>query len=146
MKDAFLFAIGIASSIIPQGLPAEINTALAQAASKLARARALVKKLSAVETLGATNIILTDKTGTLTKNEMTVEQLLVGKTEYGVSGTGYEANGVVTNSGGKAIPGEKIKKDSRRRTSEKRLFNPAWAQHVPAVQAPASSKRSSAGS
>ena len=109
VKDAFLFAIGIASSIIPQGLPAEINTALAQAASKLARARALVKKLSAVETLGATNIILTDKTGTLTKNEMTVEQLLVGKTEYGVSGTGYEANGVVTNSGGKAISGEKLK-------------------------------------
>ena len=51
VKDAFLFAIGIASSIIPQGLPAEINTALAQAANKLAKARALVKTLSAVETL-----------------------------------------------------------------------------------------------
>jgi Ca2+-transporting ATPase len=65
IKDAILFAIGIASSLIPQGLPAEINTALAGAAGKLARARALVKKLSAVETLGATNVILTDKTGTL---------------------------------------------------------------------------------
>lgn len=106
IKDAFLFAIGIASSIIPQGLPAEINTALAGAASKLAKARALVKKLSSVETLGATNVILTDKTGTLTKNEMTVEQLLVGTTEYMVSGIGYEANGVVTDRGGKALPGK----------------------------------------
>lgn len=108
IKDAFLFAIGIASSIIPQGLPAEINTALAQAASKLARARALVKKLSAVETLGATNIILTDKTGTLTKNQMTVEQFLVGKTEYHVGGTGYEANGIVTNRDGKPISDKKL--------------------------------------
>ncbi|MCA9327793.1 cation-transporting P-type ATPase, partial [Candidatus Saccharibacteria bacterium] len=99
IKDAFLFAIGIASSIIPQGLPAEINTALAQAASKLARARALVKKLSAVETLGATNVILTDKTGTLTKNEMTVQSFLVGKTEYAVTGTGYEPNGHLTKAG-----------------------------------------------
>ncbi len=98
VKDAFLFAIGIASSIIPQGLPAEINTGLAQAAGKLARARALVKKLSAVETLGATDIICTDKTGTLTKNEMTVEQLLVGQTTYTVSGTGYEANGVILDN------------------------------------------------
>ncbi len=102
-RDAFLFAIGIASSIIPQGLPAEINTALAQAASKLAKARALIKKLSAVETLGATNVILTDKTGTLTKNEMTVEELLVGSTQYAVSGTGYEANGSITSKLGKPL-------------------------------------------
>ena len=108
LKDAILFAIGIASSMIPQGLPAEINTALAGAAGKLARARALVKKLSAVETLGATNIILTDKTGTLTKNQMTVEQLLVGRTEYILTGTGYEANGVIANRGGKAIPGKTL--------------------------------------
>lgn len=108
IKDAFLFAIAIASSIIPQGLPAEINTALAQAAGKLAHARALVKKLSAVETLGATNIILTDKTGTLTKNQMTVEQLLIGRTEYNVTGTGYEANGEIADRDGKPIPGEML--------------------------------------
>lgn len=95
IKDAFLFAIGIASSIIPQGLPAEINTALSQAAGKLARARALVKKLSAVETLGSTSIICTDKTGTLTKNQMTVEKLLIGDQHYQVSGAGYEANGQI---------------------------------------------------
>jgi Ca2+-transporting ATPase len=92
-KDALLFAIGIAASLIPQGLPAEINTALAQAANKLAKARALVKKLSAVESLGATTVICTDKTGTLTKNEMTVQQLLIGRSLYEVSGSGYENNG-----------------------------------------------------
>lgn len=103
VKAAFLFAIAIASSIIPQGLPAEINTALAQAAGKLARAKALVKKLSAVETLGATNVILTDKTGTLTKNQMTVERLLVGKTAYVVSGTGYNPRGAIESATDKTL-------------------------------------------
>lgn len=108
-KGAFLFAIGIASSIIPQGLPAEINTALAQAAGKLARARALIKKLSAVETLGATNLIATDKTGTLTKNEMTVEHLLIGKTQYKVSGSGYANNGAICDAKGKPLAGKALK-------------------------------------
>ncbi len=99
IKEAFLFAIGIASSIIPQGLPAEINTTLAQAASKLARARALVKKLSAVESLGATSIICTDKTGTLTKNQMTVQSIKVGNQTYNVSGVGYQANGHLSKEG-----------------------------------------------
>lgn len=99
IQEALLFAIGIASSIIPQGMPAEINTALAQAASRLAKARALVKKLSAVETLGATSIICTDKTGTLTKNQMTVEHLMIGSTRYQVSGSGYENNGQIMQDG-----------------------------------------------
>ncbi len=97
-KEAFIFAIGIASAMIPQGLPAEINVSLAQAANKLANARALVKKLSAVETLGATSIILTDKTGTLTKNEMTVQQLWIANAVYHVTGTGYETTGEIQTS------------------------------------------------
>lgn len=100
-KAALIFAIGIASSLIPQGLPAEINTALAQAANKLAKARALVKKLSSVETLGATTIILTDKTGTLTKNQMTVEHILVGRDIYDITGIGYEYTGAIEQSGKK---------------------------------------------
>lgn len=107
IKEAFLFAIGIASSIIPQGLPAEINTTLAQAANKLARARALVKKLSAVESLGATSIICTDKTGTLTKNQMTVQQFSIGTKTYQVSGVGYQAAGEVL-SDGKPLPKEQL--------------------------------------
>lgn len=109
-KEAFLFAIGIASSIIPQGLPAEINTALAQAANKLARARALIKKLSAVESLGSTNIICTDKTGTLTKNQMTVEELLIGSTQYRVSGKGYEPAGEILTKDEKIVPSTALEK------------------------------------
>ncbi len=110
IKDAFLFAIGIASSLIPQGLPAEINTALAQAANKLVRAKALVKKLSAVEGLGATNIICTDKTGTLTKNQMTVEQLLVGRQTYEVTGKGYEPKGRILDNNDRPLSAEALKR------------------------------------
>ena len=95
LKEALLFAVGFASSLIPQGLPAEVNTSLAQAAGKLSRAKALVKKLSAVETLGATQVICTDKTGTLTKNEMTVVSALIGGVPYTLSGRGYDLKGEV---------------------------------------------------
>src|SRR3989344_5994248 len=110
IKDAFLFAIGIASSLIPQGLPAEINTTLSQAANKLAKARALIKKLSAVETLGSTTIICTDKTGTLTQNQMTVVHLVVGETEYETTGTGYENNGTITNAHHKTLSQTELNK------------------------------------
>lgn len=99
IKDALLFAVGVASSLIPQGLPAEVNTSLAQAAGKLARAKALVKKLSAVETLGATRVICTDKTGTLTKNQMTVESIVVDNTTYTLTGTGYAPSGTLLSDG-----------------------------------------------
>jgi len=100
---ALLFGIGIAAAMIPNGLAAEVNITLAQTAARMAKARALVKKLSAVETLGATNTILTDKTGTLTKNEMTVTRLMIGKTEYEVTGTGYEAKGQIVDAKDKAL-------------------------------------------
>jgi Ca2+-transporting ATPase len=98
LKSALLFAIGISAAMIPNGLVAEVNITLAQIANRMAQARALVKRLSAVETLGATNIILTDKTGTLTKNEMTVTHLLIGRVKYEVSGTGYEPNGTILDN------------------------------------------------
>lgn len=109
LKTSLLFAISIAAAMIPNGLVAEVNITLAQTAARMARLRALVKKLSAVETLGATNIIATDKTGTLTKNEMTVTRALVGRTEYAVSGTGYEMNGAVCTTKGKPLTGKALK-------------------------------------
>ncbi len=108
LHAAILFGIGIGAAMIPTGLVAEVNITLAQTASRLARQRALVKKLSAVETLGATNYILTDKTGTLTKNEMTVEKLLIGRDYYGVTGTGYEANGEIVSPHGKPLSKAKL--------------------------------------
>jgi Ca2+-transporting ATPase len=109
LHAAILFGISIGAAMIPNGLVAEVNITLALAASRLAKAKALVKKLSAVETLGATNFILTDKTGTLTKNEMTVTQLMVGKNRYNVSGTGYEDNGKIVTVEGKEISEELLK-------------------------------------
>ncbi|HET8992096.1 MAG TPA: cation-transporting P-type ATPase [Candidatus Saccharimonadales bacterium] len=108
LHAAILFGIGIGAAMIPNGLVAEVNITLAQSAAKLSKAKALVKKLSAVETLGATNFILTDKTGTLTKNEMTVTEVLIGKTEYKLTGTGYEANGHVTDKRGKELNSDNL--------------------------------------
>ena len=109
LHAAILFGIGIGAAMIPNGLVAEVNITLAQTAGRLAKAKALVKKLSAVETLGATNFILTDKTGTLTKNEMTVEQLLIGRNYYRVTGTGYEANGTIVTERGKELSAAALK-------------------------------------
>lgn len=111
IKGAFLFAIGFASSLIPQGLPAEVNTALAQAAGKLAKAKALVKTLSAVETLGATHIICTDKTGTLTKNQMTVENVILNQKTYSVSGKGYEKNGQILGTDSKPLDPKQLERN-----------------------------------
>jgi Ca2+-transporting ATPase len=109
LHAAILFGIGIGAAMIPNGLVAEVNITLAQTADRMAKAKALVKKLSAVETLGATNFILTDKTGTLTKNEMTVEKIIIGRDHYLVTGTGYEANGQITTERGKKLSQAKLK-------------------------------------
>jgi Ca2+-transporting ATPase len=77
LKEAFIFAVGIAAAMVPQGLPAQVSIALSLAAGRLAKNKALIKQLSSVETLGCVNIICTDKTGTLTKNEMTVKSLFL---------------------------------------------------------------------
>ena len=98
-RGALLFAVAVAASLVPQGLPAAISTVLANAANKMVKAKALVKKLSAVETLGATSIICTDKTGTLTKNQMTVEQIDISGRSLAVSGGGYEPTGDITKNG-----------------------------------------------
>jgi Ca2+-transporting ATPase len=82
---SFLFALGIAASMVPQGLPAQINTALTIASSRLALHNILLKKLSSAETMGAVSVICTDKTGTLTKNEMTIQHIFVGYHQLKVS-------------------------------------------------------------
>ncbi len=93
--SAFLFAIGIIVANVPEGLLPTLTLSLALGVRRMAGRKALVKRLSSVETLGATTVILTDKTGTLTENEMTVRQLWTSGLDYQVSGTGYEATGRV---------------------------------------------------
>lgn len=93
-----MFAIGICVAMIPQGLPAQVSIALSLAAGRLAKNKALVKQLASVETLGCVNVICTDKTGTLTKNEMTVKHMLLGFHIYDIEGDGYEPKGNILDA------------------------------------------------
>lgn len=110
LRDSFIFALGIAAACVPEGMPAQVSVALSLAAGRLAKQRAVVKKLSAVETLGSTHIICTDKTGTLTKNEMTVQKLMIGLKNFQVSGIGYENNGKILDEDGKELSEADLKK------------------------------------
>ena len=98
--SGFLFAIGIIVANVPEGLLPTLTLALALGVKRMARRRALVKRLSAVETLGATTVILTDKTGTLTENEMTARELWAGCASYQLSGTGYDPGGELAHKDG----------------------------------------------
>nr|BAG68894.1 putative cation-transporting P-type ATPase [Streptococcus sobrinus] len=92
---AFIFSLGMIVAFIPEGLLPTITLSLAMAVQRMARQNALVKKLSSVETLGETSVICSDKTGTLTKNEMTVHNLWTTKKEYKLTGLGYAPVGQV---------------------------------------------------
>ena len=105
---ALIYAIGVAVSIVPQALPMQITVALYQGVNTLAKKNAVVKKLSSVETLGSTNVIATDKTGTLTKNEMTVRKVWFDGKEYNISGIGYEPKGSILDDKGKELSQEQI--------------------------------------
>ena len=93
VKDMFLTAVAAAVGAIPEGLPIVVTIAMAVGVSRMARQNAIIRKLPAVETLGSTTVICSDKTGTLTKNEMTVTRLFDGEHDYEVTGSGYEPLG-----------------------------------------------------
>ncbi|WP_310600866.1 HAD-IC family P-type ATPase [Desulfobulbus sp.] len=100
LKDTLVFAIALAVGAIPEGLPAVVTIALAIGVQRMARRNAIIRRLPAVETLGSTTVICSDKTGTLTCNEMTVTELVTPGHVCRVSGAGYDPKGDFTVDGG----------------------------------------------
>ncbi|GAA0909480.1 cation-transporting P-type ATPase [Streptomyces thermoalcalitolerans] len=97
--DTFVFSLGVMVALVPEGLPATLSVSLAIGVRRMARRHALVKQLLAVEALGSTSVICTDKTGTLTRAEMTVVQLWADGVSHAVTGVGYAPAGEVTDAG-----------------------------------------------
>lgn len=96
--DGFIFAIGMIVAFVPEGLLPTVTLALAMGVQRMANRNALIKKLSVVETLGSTTVICTDKTGTLTQNQMTVSDIWVNGVRLEVTGTGYAPMGEIVGA------------------------------------------------
>jgi magnesium-transporting ATPase (P-type) len=106
MAVSFIFALGMIVAFVPEGMLPTVTLSLALGVQRMAQRQALVKRLSAVETLGCTSVICTDKTGTLTQNEMTVRRIWTIARAYEATGVGYDPHGAIRAADGVAPDGD----------------------------------------
>jgi len=105
-EQTFMAAVALAVGAIPEGLPAAVTVVLAIGVARMARRQAVIRRMPAVETLGSTTVICSDKTGTLTENQMTVREVFAGGEYFEFTGTGYDPTGEVRRSGQAVLPTE----------------------------------------
>ncbi len=105
---ALVFSISVAAAMVPEGLPAQISMALALAVGRLAKRKAIVKKIASAQTLGSATVIASDKTGTITKNEMTITGCYFNGMTFSVSGLGYIPQGEILDEHGVVFKKESL--------------------------------------
>ncbi len=106
--EMFMFGIALAVAVVPEALPAVVTVSLAIGVRRMVKRNALVRRLPIVETLGSTSVICSDKTGTLTRNEMTIRQIFADGRLFEVTGTGYDATGEILEDGRGIAPPDSV--------------------------------------
>jgi len=127
--DVLILGVALAVAAVPEGLPAVVTAVLALGVQRMAKRNAIVRHLAAVETLGSANVIASDKTGTLTKNEMTVRTVVTASGRLDFSGSGYAPEGDVLVKGGVALGGPLRDELERALTVADRANNAVLQEH-----------------